>query len=96
MTLKIIDTQHTDFLDTKLDDYASELIGIVRSRHPKAFFRGPVYWSEEQLWLIEAFFDSGEDFELQEQLSQRETDILLTEGIWLCVLPIPLSNYHAV
>lgn len=72
---------------------ADGLIELVRSRHPEAQFHGPTYWPEERLWIIEAYFDHGEDFELQEQLSERETDLLLAESIWLCVIPMPMSLY---
>jgi hypothetical protein len=73
--------------------YANELMSLVRARHIDAQFHGPTYWPEESLWVIDAFFAQGEDFDLQEQLSARETDILLSDGVWLCVVPMPLSFY---
>lgn len=73
---------------------ASELIEMVHTHHPKARVIGPTYWSDEPLWLIDAFFDDGEDFELQESLSERSTDILLEDGICMGVLLMPLSAYE--
>lgn len=72
---------------------AEQLIALIRTRHADARVRGPTYWSEENLWIIDAFFDHGEDFELQARLSERETDILLSEGIWLCVVLMPSAAY---
>ncbi len=80
----------TDTVQTRVLRYATELIELVRARHPEAQFQGPSYWSDERLWVIDAFFNQGEDFELQERLSERETDILLEEGIWLCLVPSSL------
>ena len=81
----------TEVRETRVNEHAFELIELVRARHPEAQFHGPLYWADEQLWIIEALFDHGEDFDLEEQLSERETDILLMEGIWLCVIPMPFS-----
>ncbi|HRJ40335.1 MAG: hypothetical protein KJZ86_05945 [Caldilineaceae bacterium] len=77
----------TETVHTRVLRYATELIELVRARHPEARFYGPTYWPDESLWVVDAFFKQGEDFELQEQLSERETDILLKEGIWLCLVP---------
>ncbi len=71
-------------------------MNMVRARHPSARFRGPIYWADEGLWVIDAFCDHGEDFELQAQLSERETDILLNEGIWLCVVLMPSDAYDTL
>ncbi|HBY93741.1 MAG: hypothetical protein M5U01_26710 [Ardenticatenaceae bacterium] len=84
----------TDAMRVEVSHHANELIALIRHRHPEARFRGPFYWSHEHLWVIEAFFNHGEDFELQELLSERETDILLANGIWLVVLPLPLSAHE--
>ncbi|MBI3361400.1 MAG: hypothetical protein HY023_09855 [Chloroflexi bacterium] len=84
---------HTDTLQQQVAYHASELIALVRAKHPEARFHGPTYWSDEGLWVIEAFFDHGEDFELEDRLSERETDILLTEDMWFCVIPASLSLY---
>ena len=92
MTTKILEPQSFT-TQQQVMHYASELMTMVRTRHADAQFHGPTYWPSEQLWVIDAFFDQGEDFELQAQLSERETDILLVEGLWLCVLPKPLSFY---
>ncbi len=43
--------------------------------------------------LFDAYFDDGDDFELEEKLAERETDILLDDDIWLGVLLLPLSAY---
>lgn len=72
---------------------ANELIEMVRRRHPDAHFTGPTYWEGDELLLFDAYFDEGEDFELENQLSERETDILLDDNIWLGVLLLPLSAY---
>jgi hypothetical protein len=76
-----------------MNQYAAELISLVQASHPAALFLVPNYWPDEQLWLIDAFFDQGEDFTLQERLSERETDILLDHGLWFCVLLLPLADY---
>ncbi len=34
-----------------------------------------------------------EDFELQDLLSERETDVLLDDGLWLCVLCLPSDDF---
>jgi hypothetical protein len=71
---------------------AEELMALVKAKHPEARFIGPRYWTEEDLWLIDAYFE-GEDFELQDRLSERETDILLDDDIWLCTLFLPLDAF---
>jgi hypothetical protein len=85
---------HTNTHQTLFNERADELIEMVRTRHPEARFYPPAYWAGEQLWLINAFFDNGEDFELEDKLSERETDILLEDNIWLGVLLMPLSAYE--
>jgi hypothetical protein len=75
-----------------VDRFAGELMEMVRTRHPEALFSGPYYWPDEGLWLIDAHVENTEDFELREQLSERETDILDDEGIWLCTLLLPLAE----
>ncbi len=89
----ITEKLHTDSYKTLLKERATELIEMVRLRHPDARFTGPTYWAGEELWFFDAYFDDGEDFELQEKLSERETDILLEDKIWLAVLLLPLSAY---
>jgi predicted flap endonuclease-1-like 5' DNA nuclease len=90
--LESTDSAQIKLPQRQLHRYINELAEIIRFRHPKARFRGPTYWPEEQLWLIETFFDGDEDFELQERLSQYETDILVNEGIWLCVIPVNIVS----
>ena len=92
MTTKLFEPQAAT-AQRQVMHYANELMDMVRARHADAQFYGPTYWPTEQLWIIDAFFDQGEDFDLQEQLSEREMDILLAEDLWLCVLPIPFSLY---
>jgi hypothetical protein len=94
--MNAVETIHsatTDSLQERLTHYANELMNLVLVRHAKAQFRGPWHRPDEQLWVVEAYFDDGEDFELQEQLSERETDILLKENLWLCVVPLPVAAY---
>jgi len=79
--------------DAQVMERASELMEIIRARHPDARFIGPTYSPEEDLWLIDAYFDQGEDPDLQDQLSERETDILLEDGLWLCVLCLPADAF---
>lgn len=74
-------------LDPLVMARGQELIALVKSKHPDARFIGPRYWPTENLWLIDAYFGEGEDFELEDRLSERETDILLSEKILFCVLP---------
>jgi hypothetical protein len=69
---------------------------MVRARYPDVRFRGPVYWPDEDLWLISAYLDDNEDFELREQLSNREMDILIDEDIPMLVLLLPSSSYNGV
>ena len=89
MSVDTLALPQTEARETHVNEYAFELIELVRVRHPEARFRGPLYWADERLWIIEALFDHGEDFDLEEQLSERETDILLAESIWLCGIPMP-------
>lgn len=83
----------TDRNNTLLKQRATELIEMVRSRHPDAHFTGPTYWEGDELLLFDAYFDDGDDFELEEKLAERETDILLDDDIWLGVLLLPFSAY---
>ncbi len=82
-------------LESPVLNRAEELMGLVKARHSQARFIGPTYSPEEDLWLIEAYFDEAEDFELQDHLSEYETDILLADNIWLCVLCLPLAEIPA-
>jgi hypothetical protein len=91
--LETVQHAQTDSRQKQLAHYADELINLVLARHTEAYFRGPWYRPDDQLWVVDAYFDDGEDFELQEQLSERETDILLAEDLWFCVLLLPLSAY---
>lgn len=98
--VKLMSLQTFDFPQIKnhqeqIEHFADELTDLVRSRHKQSYFRGPRYYSDDHLWVIEAYFDTGEDFALQEELSKRETDILLETSLWFCVLPMPLTAYSA-
>ena len=89
----IAQKKYTDDYKILFKERATELIEMVRVRHPDAHFTGPSYWAGEELWLFDAYFDDGEDFELQSKLAERGTDILLDDNIWLGVLLLPLSAY---
>lgn len=95
MTLQTFDFPKTKNHQEQIEHFADELADLVRSRHKQSYFRGPWYHADEQLWVIEAYFDAGEDFDLQEELSRRETDILLETNLWFCVLPMPLATFPA-
>jgi hypothetical protein len=84
------------FLQRRVNQHARELKQMVRARYPDVRFRGPVYWPDEDLWLISAYLDDNEDFELREQLSNREMDILIDEDIPMLVLLLPSSSYNGV
>jgi len=62
---------YTDRYKTLFKERATELIEMVRSRHPDAHFTGPTYWAGEELWFFDAYFDDGEDFELEGKLAER-------------------------
>ncbi len=83
----------SQYLDSPVLAYAEELISLVTDKYPRACFIGPTHSDEENLWLIEAYFDDGEDFELQDHLSEREIDILLAEDIWMGTLCLPLAEF---
>jgi len=73
-------------------EQANELMALVEAKHPEVRFVGPMYWPDENMWLVDAYFE-GEDFELEDQLSERETDILLEDDICLSVLCMPLEAF---
>lgn len=94
MSVQIVPLIQQDDQITLVKERAEELINLIKDTHPEARFVGPTYWAEENLWLIDAYFE-GDDVALQSRLSERETDILLEEEVWLGVLCLPLDAHPA-
>jgi len=74
--------------------YGQELINMVKAKYPQARFIGPYYWPGEDMWLIDAYFDIAEDFELSERLAHHENDILLESDILLGTLCMPMEYWQ--
>ncbi len=86
--------QPTAELTTAVSNYGQELINIVKAKYPHAHFVGPYYWPTESIWLIEAFFDDAEDFELSDALAHRGTNISLETGILIGILCMPMESWQ--
>lgn len=73
--------------------YAEELKDLVRRRFPEARFSAPVYWEDEGVWVMDAYTSAEDDFQVIDLVGDRELEILLRDGLHLCLIPMPLSAY---
>jgi hypothetical protein len=90
----MITSQPTVELTPAVSKYGQELIDMIKAKYPQAHFIGPYYWPVESIWLIEAYFDTAEDFELSENLADRGTNISLETGIFLGTLCMPMEAWQ--
>lgn len=65
----------------------------VRRGQPGAKFGEPRYLEEEKAWILEAYLPDDEDEEFLGLLAARETDLLVEQGVCICMVTLPLTAY---
>lgn len=76
----------------KAHHFVEELQQIVRARFPEAKFRvGPMPDTTEGI-AIWTYTNAGSFWEVADLVSEREFQIMMDDGVFLYVIPMPLET----
>ncbi|MSP11543.1 MAG: hypothetical protein EXR62_01165 [Chloroflexi bacterium] len=78
------------------DLYAQSLNNLVLDRYPDAKFGDKWQQTEEGVWVLPAYVADDEDLELAEALDATEEEILLSTGVAMCIIPMPMYALELV